>query len=91
MFKPGDIVRSKKTGSFYTVKMIVSDFWFTHNESTTPKLMSNFEKVSTTWGDYSPCIQGQKHKWVDVGFRFTHEVCFYCNKEKNASEVSYGN
>lgn len=22
------------------------------------------------------------HKWIDVGFNFTKDVCYYCNKEK---------
>lgn len=78
--KPGDVVRSKATGNFYTVVKLVDKYWFVHNQSDKPKLVDNFVVVSQNWNDIQKTCN---HRWVDVGFRFSRVVCFNCNIEKD--------
>src|SRR4051812_14095649 len=90
MLKAGDVIRSKKSGKFYTVTNVINSAYIEHNESTKPQFAGQYEKISTTVGDwqgFNPsaqdvCKEGLEHKWVDAGFHFTNIVCYHCDKPK---------
>lgn len=82
-FKVDDVVRSLKTGKFYKVTKILSEHFFMHNEATKPKLIKDYVLVSSNWIE---CPQGGQHQWIDVGFRFTKEVCKHCDTPKQEKQ-----
>lgn len=89
MFQVDDIIRSKKSGKFYTVTKVINNGYIEHNESTKPQFAGQYEKVSEKWVGHTPfasvsqsCKEGFEHKWVDIGFRFTKYVCYHCDKEQ---------
>lgn len=77
-FKVGDEVGVRGTTICGIIKEIVD------NKAKIPlsDYVDGYYEFSDIYKVYQDSAQECSHKWIDIGFNFTKEVCYYCDKEK---------